>query len=244
MTLGISPGLIPCRASPLPVLTTPCPNALKRDVAADQMAVRNTHASLNGTAVLTSDEDDKTSWTARLGYGQDNWYVNGWYGKDNDSNYGGEIDIAVGSDTGKVRANLDDTTIMSLAGGVDLDKVSCMPSGSSANAMLSPTSCWQHGQLWLSDWLPPLSPSRPRKTRAPLSAFNTLLARNSKVWLEYAMRDNDADKQLPTVRTIRSTSVCNTTSKPPSEARSQKKTPAPKAGVFSFPPSRVRILKR
>ena len=52
--------------------------------------------------------EDANAWTFKLGYTQDNWYVNGWYGEDNTS------------DSGMM---LEDTTLFSLAGGVSVDKV-------------------------------------------------------------------------------------------------------------------------
>ena len=53
--------------------------------------------------------DDANAWTFKLGYAQDNWYVNGWYGEDNTSD--------IGSDN-------EDQTRFSIGGGVSVDKVS------------------------------------------------------------------------------------------------------------------------
>ena len=54
-------------------------------------------------------KDDANSWTFKLGYAQDNWYVNGWYGEDNTSD--------------KPETTQEDATFFSIAGGVDVDKV-------------------------------------------------------------------------------------------------------------------------
>ena len=71
-------------------------------------------AADDGEAITTLNQtldtkvDDANSWTFKLGYTQDNWYVNGWYGETNVS------DLADG---------FDDTTLFSMAGGVTVDKV-------------------------------------------------------------------------------------------------------------------------
>ena len=51
--------------------------------------------------------EDLTSWTIRLGYAQDNWYVNGWYGEDDSSEGDGKADAE----------------LFSVAGGVEVDRV-------------------------------------------------------------------------------------------------------------------------
>ncbi len=53
-------------------------------------------------------KDDAVFWGARLGYGQDNWSVNAWYGEHNDSDRGGEN---------------QDREILSVAGKVNVGKV-------------------------------------------------------------------------------------------------------------------------
>ena len=58
-----------------------------------------------GTPASGGDGEDTESWTVRLGYAQDNWYANGWYGQ---------------TDTG---ASNGETDFFSIAGGVSLDKV-------------------------------------------------------------------------------------------------------------------------
>ncbi len=56
--------------------------------------------------------EDLTSWTIRLGYAQDNWYVNGWYGEDDSSE-------SIRPD-GTANA---DAELFSVAGGVAVDRV-------------------------------------------------------------------------------------------------------------------------
>ena len=53
-------------------------------------------------------KDDANAWTFKLGYSQDNWYVNGWYGEDN---------------TGDEGDGVEDETRFSVGGGVSVDKV-------------------------------------------------------------------------------------------------------------------------
>jgi predicted porin len=55
-----------------------------------------------------SKKEDKTAWTARLGYAQDNWSVNGWYGKDN---------------TSDLNPAMEDAKYVSVGGGVSVGKV-------------------------------------------------------------------------------------------------------------------------
>ena len=64
---------------------------------------------VNTDAISKADsgKDDQNVWTFKLGYSQDNWYVNGWYGEDN---------------TSKGDAT-EDSTYFSVGGGVTIDKV-------------------------------------------------------------------------------------------------------------------------
>ena len=167
------------------------PNALKQDVA-DLVGPAQTALGDNA-ATLNADEDDKTSWTARLGYEQDNWRVNGWYGANNDSD-GNDVEITSGGETRKMDAGFDDTTILSLAGSIDLDKVSVyalweqeeqdvitgysIPNTGTARARLDGATVSKESQ---------------KNTRTTLGV-QYALGSNTKVWLEYAMRDNDGDK--------------------------------------------------
>ncbi len=64
--------------------------------------------AVNVAAARAEQTEDLTSWTLRLGYAQDNWYVNGWYGEDDYSEVPGAEDVE----------------ILSLAAGVSVDKVS------------------------------------------------------------------------------------------------------------------------
>ena len=96
----------------------------------------------------SGEKDDANSWTFKLGYSQDNWYVNGWYGEDNTSDAGYNagvhgITAAPGTpgtpatDTAAEVAatparvaraaaagtKAEDTTFFSIGGGVSVDKV-------------------------------------------------------------------------------------------------------------------------
>ena len=69
------------------------------------------------------------TWTVKLGYSQDNWYVNGWYGKTNSSDLGSfTVDRNGAANTADPAGNtsvvkFEDSTYTSLAGGVTIDKV-------------------------------------------------------------------------------------------------------------------------
>jgi predicted porin len=74
-----------------------------------QMALDRTTGDVDHARTATV--EDLTAWTARLGYAQDNWYVNGWYGKDNNSDF-------VSTNVAK-----EDKKFVSVAGGVSVGKV-------------------------------------------------------------------------------------------------------------------------
>ena len=74
------------------------------------IAVQGINVNVNGEFTDAMDDrvyEDLTSWTIRLGYAQDNWYVNGWYGED---------------DRSEVVGN-EDSELFSVAGGVSVDRV-------------------------------------------------------------------------------------------------------------------------
>ena len=120
--------------------------------------------------------DDVKSWTVRLGYAQDNWYVNGWYGVDNTSDLGtftvDPTPATAGNDVFTVKA--DDTTIFSLAGGVTLDKVGLY-------ALYEKRTDGLHHDG-----------DDAEDVRSTIGAqYN--LGSKTWVWVEYAMRDDDSD---------------------------------------------------
>ena len=137
---------------------------------------------------LTAGEEDAKSWTVRLGYKQDNWYVNGWYGQNTgagsgsvDGFYANSNDVRAttgpsGSTSADSRSGViheEDETIMSLAGGISLDKVSLY-------------ALWEqrdnsHGVDGMKD-------------SASTVGVQYNLGANSRVWIEYAMRDVDSDE--------------------------------------------------
>jgi predicted porin len=88
----------------------------------------------NGNYVdLMQTKDDYSAWTAKLGYSQDNWYVNGWYGKNNDSDFRytytankklNDAGDAYVDATEYARSHSpEDSKFVSIAGGVSVDKV-------------------------------------------------------------------------------------------------------------------------
>ncbi len=64
--------------------------------------------SYNSAADALVGGDDGTSWVAKLGYAQDNWYANYWYSEDNASDGDGVA---------------DDRTVAGLGAGISLDKI-------------------------------------------------------------------------------------------------------------------------
>ena len=109
--------------------------------------------------------DDLTAWNVGLRYGQDNWYVGGWYGSQDSRS------VVVDQTTGAFTD--EDQTILSVASGVSLDKVSLY-------------GVWEkrdgnnNGQDGQEDVYTTLG-----------AQYN--LGAQSWVWLEYAMRDHDTD---------------------------------------------------
>ena len=144
-------------------------------------------ADANADTIVSKKKDDRNEWAVRLGYAQDNWYVNGWYGVSNAQsatayNNGADnapsasvaadhTDVANNDTPGKV--NDEDVTNLSMAAGVTLDKVGLY-------------AVWEQqknaGGVDGTD-----------KTYSTVGAqYN--LGSQSKVWLEYAMQDFDNDK--------------------------------------------------
>ena len=101
------------------------PSLSTTDATALQTALRGAGGATANAVVVGSDKiDDMTTWTVKLGYSQDNWYVNGWYGQTNNSDRASftvDPDGAGNMPTSTVK--LADTKYMSLAAGVDIDKV-------------------------------------------------------------------------------------------------------------------------
>ena len=103
------------------------PNGTDAEMARDRTTGTVDHAR-------TATVEDLTAWTARLGYAQDNWYVNGWYGKNNDSdfthtfvanrelNQAGDMIVNSAADRDVTHTGIDDEFV-SLAGGVSVDKI-------------------------------------------------------------------------------------------------------------------------
>ena len=147
---------------------------------------------------LTSSKEDAKAWTVRLGYSQDNWSVNGWYGQNTGAGSGGSGLYAGGSSD--TRATTDpsgtgadsrpgvihdeDETMMSLAGGISLDKVNLY-------------ALWEqrdnsHGVDGMKDAVSTVGVQ-----------YN--LGANSRVWVEYAMRDFDSDENTTIAGTTKNT---------------------------------------
>ena len=135
------------------------------NVRADAISKRNDA----GAALDT--KDDANSWTFKLGYSQDNWYVNGWYGEDNTSDGG----YTAGSGTGTERvdpAKLEDTTIFAMGGGVAVDKVNLY-------------ALYEQRE----------NPTKQEDSYGTIGAqYN--LGSQSRVWIEYTSNDYDSNANL------------------------------------------------
>ena len=91
----------------------------------------------NSQAARALGKDDANSWTFKLGYAQDNWYVNGWYGEDNtsdekyvrvrsmadDRTNGQAGDLRRVTEEAYTAVKAEDTTFFAVGGGVAVDKV-------------------------------------------------------------------------------------------------------------------------
>ena len=114
--------------------------------------------------------DDANSWTFKLGYSQDNWYVNGWYGEDNTSDEGylpgtpGEGAVAA-VPGGKA----EDATFFSIGGGVSVDKVNLY-------------ALYEQRE-----------DDRKREDSYGTIGAQYNLGSQSRVWIEYTSNDYDSD---------------------------------------------------
>ena len=99
--------------------------------------VNNVTATVGLTAVVnpTPVDENATFWALRLGYGQDNWGVNAWYGEHNTSERGAPANVLTKGDDGQAAFvarrdaaiakvfNPQDTEVFSIAGNIDLGKI-------------------------------------------------------------------------------------------------------------------------
>ncbi len=108
--------------------------------------------------------DDKTAWTIKSGYAQDNWYVNAWYGEDNDSDNN--------------REGTEDREFFSIAAGVSVDKV---------NLYIVHDAVEQNYGGTMSD-IGDYGDSAFTTLGVQYS-----LGSNSRVWIEYFAQDVDSD---------------------------------------------------
>lgn len=105
--------------------TCPAGETYEAATPAEAAITAQTGLVVDDDEIVSDNKEDLTSWTLRLGYAQDNWYVNGWYGEDSTSDYSADVavrDGTTGTDT-VVNISADDTELFSLAAGVAVDKV-------------------------------------------------------------------------------------------------------------------------
>jgi predicted porin len=125
-------------------------------------------------------KDDMPSWAVKLGYSQDNWYVNSWYGVVGIDGQGSEIDLSGMRGTvfveETVKISPDDIEVFSIAGGISVDKV----------AVYAVYENMEHDNVGGA-------------YRRVDDSYHTLglqytLGSNSWTWVEYAGRDLDSSE--------------------------------------------------
>ncbi len=139
--------------------------------------------------------DDRTAWTVRLGYAQDNWYVKGWYGETNNSDgvnssvraasrdavpggTGANANALVG-DTTASNDSAEDVEIFSIAAGVSVDKVNLYVGYETAEN----SNAYGQGN----------SGNNGQESTYGLVGVQYNLGSQSRVWIEYWNRDIDAN---------------------------------------------------
>ena len=131
---------------------------------------------------VSGDTDvDLDSWTLRLGYAQDNWYVNGWYGEDGLSE--GQFTDA---SSGDVRVD-NDRENFSIAGGITLDKVHLYALYEQASDGSTTT-----------DTAGGTTSTASEDSRGTVGVQYDLGAQ-SRVWVEYYSRDLDSSPETDDV---------------------------------------------
>ncbi|MGI9338137.1 MAG: porin [Gammaproteobacteria bacterium] len=94
---------------------------VRPDALRSQVLTASGVATNAGVVTITPSDgkaEDATFWALRMGYGQDNWSVNGWYGEHNTSDLKGQV--RAGAAIADVTQQ--DTKIFSVAGNIDLGK--------------------------------------------------------------------------------------------------------------------------
>ena len=86
-------------------------------------------AARNATTIgVSHKKEDVTSWAVKLGYSQDNWYVNSWYGEINHGDGMVAVDASASIQGQEIALGElyrgQDTEVFSIAGGISVDKVS------------------------------------------------------------------------------------------------------------------------
>lgn len=120
--LAVAPGALTPDGSQ--TVTTPASVAVVVGNATTNVAVPPTTLVLPTAinAALSPVDEDHTFWALRAGYGQDNWGINGWYGKHNTADRGISADDASNAAAQAKGLRPEDTTVYSIAGNVDMGK--------------------------------------------------------------------------------------------------------------------------
>jgi predicted porin len=144
--------------------------------AADQRSVFETRTMVNGAVRVNhwkvSKKDDLTAWSARLGYAQDNWSVNGWYGKNNTG------DFASGY--------YEDATFFSMAGKVSVGKVDLYAVWEKSEAPTKRVSRVDETNDYEYE-----RDARDNEVTNTVVGISYQLGSRSKIWMDYVAQDDE-----------------------------------------------------
>jgi predicted porin len=119
-----------------------------------------------------SKKDDMTAWSARLGYAQDNWSVNGWYGKNNTG------DFASGY--------YEDATFFSMAGKVSVGKVDLYAVWEKSEAPTKRVSRVDETNDYEYE-----RDARDNEVTNTVVGISYQLGSRSKIWMDYVAQDDE-----------------------------------------------------
>jgi predicted porin len=152
------------------------------DIASDRSYPTGTIAAPTGTPstdandqmteMNVSKKDDMTAWSARLGYAQDNWSVNGWYGKNNTG------DFASGY--------YEDATFFSMAGKVSVGKVDLYAVWEKSEAPTKRVSRVDETNDYEYE-----RDARDNEVTNTVVGISYQLGSRSKIWMDYVAQDDE-----------------------------------------------------
>lgn len=147
---------------------------------------------------------DQTMLAGKIGYAQDNWYVNAWYGVDNSSEVTMVDQLTQGTASGgtggvaeaatMASRSLDDTTIISIAGGVEVGEINLyLVHETKTHSAFDD----EDGSYAIAD-----DPAAADITVVEYEDTTTVfgvqynLGSNTRVWFDYAAKDYASDSEV------------------------------------------------